>query len=116
MDDCCNIDEKLYSKLFKAFGDQSRLKIIALLASKEMTVNDIAKAVGLSQPTVSRHLSILKDANLVVDRRDKQRVFYILNKDSVMACCIGFCDCLEIKTEGGKIEIRGYRNEDNSKK
>ena len=97
MDDCCNIDEKLYSKLFKAFGDQSRLKIIALLASKEMTVNDIAKAVGLSQPTVSRHLSILKDADLVVDRRDKQRVFYILNKESVQTCCFGFCDCLEIK-------------------
>jgi len=109
MDDCCNIDEKLYSKLFKAFGDQSRLKIIAMLAAKEMTVNDIAKAVGLSQPTVSRHLSILKDADLVVDRRDKQRVFYILNKDSVMTCCIGFCDCLEITTEGGKIEIKGYR-------
>jgi len=103
MDDCCNIDEKLYSKLFKAFGDKSRLKIISLLATKEMTVNDIAKAVGLSQPTVSRHLSILKDANLVVDRRDKQRVFYILNKDSVQTCCIGFCDCLEIKevTEDG---------------
>jgi len=97
MDDCCNIDEKLYSKLFKAFGDRSRLKIIALLASKEMTVNDIAKAVGLSQPTVSRHLAILKDADIVIDRRDKQRIFYILNKDSVQTCCLGFCDCLEIK-------------------
>ncbi|UCE65159.1 MAG: winged helix-turn-helix transcriptional regulator [Candidatus Zixiibacteriota bacterium] len=104
MDDCCTIDEKLYSRLFKAFGDKSRLKIIALLASKEMTVNDIAKAVGLSQPTVSRHLGILKDANLVVDRRDKQRVFYTLKKDSVQTCCTGFCDCLEIKEVTGKKE------------
>jgi DNA-binding transcriptional ArsR family regulator len=97
MDECCNIDEKLYSKYFKAFGDKSRLKIIALLASKEMTVNDIANAVGLSQPTVSRHLAILKEAEMVIDRRDKQRIFYSLNKKTIQSCCDGFCDCLEIK-------------------
>lgn len=97
MVECCNIDEKLYSKLFKAFGDRSRLRIVALLASNELTVNEIAKEVGLSQPTVSRHLSVLKDANLVEDRRDKQRIYYSLKKDSVQACCVGFCDCLEIQ-------------------
>ena len=103
MDECCNINEKKYSKYFKAFGDQSRLRIMALIAFKEMTVNDIADAVGLSQPTVSRHLSILKEADVVFDRRDKQRVYYSLNKNSVQACCIGFCDCLEApKKKGGK--------------
>ena len=95
MSECCNIDEKLYSRLFKAFGDRSRLKIIAFLANNELTVNEIVKKVGLSQPTVSRHLGILKDANLVIDRRDKQRIYYSLNKESVQACCIGFCDCIE---------------------
>jgi DNA-binding transcriptional ArsR family regulator len=97
MDECCNIDEKLYSRLFKAFGDKSRLRIIALLANNELTVNEIAEKIGLSQPTISRHLGILKDADLVHDRRDKQRIYYSLNKDSVQACCIGFCDCLEIQ-------------------
>ena len=56
-DECCNIDEKLYSKLFKAFGDRSRLKIIAIVAAKEVTVNEITDKVGLSQPTVSRLLA-----------------------------------------------------------
>ena len=97
MDNCCNIDEKLYSRLFKAFGDRSRLRIIALLANNELTVNEIVKKMDLSQPTVSRHLAILKDANMVIDRRDKQRIYYTLNKESVQACCIGFCDCLEIQ-------------------
>lgn len=97
MAECCNINEKLYSKLFKAFSEKSRLRIIALLASNELTVNEIAIEVGLSQPTVSRHLGILREADLVIDRRDKQRVYYSLNKESVQTCCIGFCDCLEIK-------------------
>ena len=101
---CCNIDEKLYSKLFKAFGDRSRLKIIAIVAANEVTVNEITDKVGLSQPTVSRHLAILKDAGIVVDRRDKQRVFYSLNKKSVQACCIGFCNCLEIEEVKEKSE------------
>jgi ArsR family transcriptional regulator len=96
-EECCHIDEKLYSKLFKAFGDKSRLKIIAIVAANEVTVNEITEKVGLSQPTISRHLAILKEAGIVNDRREKQRVFYSLNKESVQAGCIGFCDCLEIK-------------------
>jgi len=92
----CEIDEKAYSKYFKAFGDPSRLKILALLSNGEMTVNDIVKAMDLSQPTVSRHLAVLREAEVVIDRRDGQRVFYSLNRDNVESCCAGFCDCLMI--------------------
>jgi len=91
------MDEKLFSKYFKAFGDQSRLRILTLLTSGEKTVNDIAEKVKLSQPTVSRHLAILREAGIVTDRRDKQRVYYSINRQSVENCCSGFCDCLEIK-------------------
>lgn len=92
----CNIDEKAYSKYFKAFGDPSRLRILGLLSGGEMTVNDIVKAMDLSQPTVSRHLAILREAEAVIDRRDGQRVFYSLNRETVESCCAGFCDCLMI--------------------
>ncbi|UCD63856.1 MAG: winged helix-turn-helix transcriptional regulator [Candidatus Zixiibacteriota bacterium] len=88
--------EKTYTRYFKAFGDPSRFKIIQLLSAKEMSVNDITAAVGLSQPTVSRHLAILREADIVVDRREGQQVYYRLNKDNVQTCCTGFCDCLEI--------------------
>lgn len=90
------MDVKNYSRYFKAFGDPSRLRIVNLLANKEMTVNDIAKAVDLAQPTVSRHLAILREANIVTDRRDGQSIYYSLNKDVVQTCCSGFCDCLAI--------------------
>jgi DNA-binding transcriptional ArsR family regulator len=90
------MEEKTYTKYFKAFGDGSRFRIIQLLSSKEMPVNDIAEALGLSQPTVSRHLAILREAEVVIDRRDGQQVYYSLNKKAVQSCCTGFCDCLEI--------------------
>ena len=95
MADKC-LDEKKYSKYFKAFGDPSRLKIISILANREMTVNDIVEQMGLAQPTVSRHLAILREAEVVIDRRQGQNVFYSLNKNTVQTCCTGFCNCLAI--------------------
>lgn len=89
-------NEKMYSKSFKAFGDPTRLKILMLLSGKELTVNDVVKKVGLSQPTVSRHLAILREAEIVIDRRAGQQVFYSLNKQNIENCCTDFCCCLEI--------------------
>ena len=90
------IDARTFSRYFKAFGEPTRLKILSLLADGEMTVNEITEAVGLSQPTVSRHLAQLRDADIVIDRRDGQRIFYSLNKDVISECCNGFCDCLRV--------------------
>jgi len=95
------MDERSYSKYFKAFGDPTRLRILGLLASKEMTVNEIVEKIKLSQPTISRHLGILREAEVVIDRREGQQVFYSLNKISVGDCCSGFCDCLEVRVVGG---------------
>ena len=98
----CSMDEKAYSKYFKAFGDPSRLRILWLLSNGEMTVNDIVGAMDLSQPTVSRHLAVLREAEIVADRRDGQRVFYSLKKNVVDDCCSGFCDCLTVSFSKGK--------------
>ena len=97
------MDEKTFSRYFKAFGDRSRLRILRLLRSKEMTVNEIVKAVGLSQSTVSRHLAVLREAGIAVDRREGQKVYYSLNKKAVQNCCVCFCDRLDVqKGRGGK--------------
>jgi DNA-binding transcriptional ArsR family regulator len=90
------MDEKTFSRYFKAFRDPTRRRILQLLSRREMTVNQIVKAVGLSQPTVSRHLAMLRDAGVAVDRRDGQKVFYSLNKKAVANCCVCFCDDLKI--------------------
>ncbi len=90
------MDDALFSKSFKAFGDPSRLRILRLLAKAEMTVGQIADSVSLAQPTVSRHLSLLRDAGVVTSRREAQQVFYSLNRQSIEDCCSGFCCCLKI--------------------
>jgi len=96
------MDEKIYTRYFRAFGEPSRLRILRLLASKPLTVNDIVDRMKLSQSTVSRHLRVLRDAGILTDRRDGQCVYYSLNKDAVETCCTSFCDGLEIKTRHRK--------------
>lgn len=89
------MDERIYSKYFKAFGEPSRLRILRILSVKPLTVNEIVDEVNISQSTVSRHLGILREAGIVSDRRDGQQVIYSLNKEAVDECCASFCDCLE---------------------
>jgi DNA-binding transcriptional ArsR family regulator len=59
-------DDAIYETLtlFKALADESRLRIVGLLAGGERTVDDLAAALGLRPPTVSHHLSKLKEAGL----------------------------------------------------
>jgi ArsR family transcriptional regulator len=95
-------DNKKFTRTFKAFSDKTRLEIIKLLAGKELTVNEIVDQIGLSQPTISRHLAILRGADIVIDRRDGQQVFYSLNKATIQECCCGFCVSLKIPVSGAK--------------
>ncbi|MBI3667581.1 MAG: winged helix-turn-helix transcriptional regulator [Acidobacteria bacterium] len=63
---------------FKGLADSSRLRILNLLLYGELCGCDIQYVLGLSQTNVSRHLTYLKHAGLVADRREGYRVFYQL--------------------------------------
>ena len=64
-------------KLLKLVANKSRLLILCRLASvSEMSVNDIAKAVGLSQSALSQHLAMMREEGLLTTRREAQTVFY----------------------------------------
>ena len=72
----------------KAMADETRQKIMILLCCDWLCVNDIVDRLGeVRQPTVSHHLSILRDAGLVHTRREGKQVFYSLNQDAVAVCC-----------------------------
>ena len=58
---------KQLSYLFKALSDPTRLRIVNLLDAQSLCVRDLQEVLGLSQPLVSRHLAILRAANLVRD-------------------------------------------------
>lgn len=73
-------DELLSSlaELFKLFGDATRMKILYALLESEMCVCAIAELLGMSQSAISHQLRILKDANLVGNRRDGKTIYYFL--------------------------------------
>ncbi|MEM5794890.1 MAG: metalloregulator ArsR/SmtB family transcription factor [Bacillota bacterium] len=74
--------EKL-AQFYKALGDETRLKIIALLFNKELCVCDIFAAFNLSQPAISHHLKILKQAGVVNDNRVGKWIYYGLNPEAL---------------------------------
>lgn len=72
----------------KAIADETRQTIMRLLCCQWLCVTDVVEQMGnLSQPTVSHHLSILRDAGLVHVRREGKQVFYSLNQGAVALCC-----------------------------
>lgn len=65
-------------EFFKVFGDVTRLKILYVLLCSEMCVYDIAALLGMSQSAISHQLRVLKQMDLVKNRRDGKTIFYSL--------------------------------------
>ena len=74
------------SRLFKALGEETRLRIVALLSHGELCVCHLQEALGLSQPHVSRHLAVLRAAGVVEDRRERKWVYYRLARQPSADC------------------------------
>lgn len=76
---------------FKAICDSNRHNILHLVKkSGEMNATDIIKKIDLSQPTVSHHLKILVEAEVLESRKEGKETFYKINKKSIDHCCHGF--------------------------
>lgn len=73
------------AEIFKALGDATRLKILKLITSRgnNLCVGKIASTLEISQPAVSQHLKILKNAGLVEADRQGFHVHYQVKKDSL---------------------------------
>ncbi len=70
-------------KVFKALGDKNRLRILKMLQHKKMCVCELSAALGITRPSVSRHLGLMKDAGLVQDERNGQWIDYSLCEDII---------------------------------
>ena len=65
---------------YSALSNEIRLRCLVLLQSEgELCVCELTHALALSQPMISRHLALLRDTNLVIDRREGQWVYYSIN-------------------------------------
>jgi len=72
----------------KAMADETRQEIMRLLCCQWLCVGDVVEKMGhVSQPTVSHHLAVLREAGLVHARREGKQIFYSLNQDAVAVCC-----------------------------
>ncbi len=69
--------------LFKALSDETRLRIVKLLENGELCVCHLVAAVDMSQPKISFHLKVLKEAGLVKDRREGKWMHYRLNESDL---------------------------------
>jgi DNA-binding transcriptional ArsR family regulator len=71
------------SDIFNAIAEPRRRDILAYLATAERPVNDIVAALGLGQPSVSKHLKVLRDVGLVSVRREGRLMCYRTNAEGI---------------------------------
>lgn len=89
------------NQAFKALSDPTRRKILDLLKEHDLTAGEIADHFNMTKPSISRHLSLLKQAELVWDERKGQYIYYSLNTSvfhDLMAWVIQF------QNQGGTID------------
>lgn len=82
---------RLKAEVFKAMGHPIRLGVIEFLQQGEVCVCDIVEHVGTGMSNVSKHLSVLKKAGIIADRRDGLKIMYRLT----MPCAVDFVKCVE---------------------
>lgn len=84
-----------FNDVFKALSDKTRRKILELLKEKDMTAGEIADYFNITKASISHHLNILKQADLVSDERKGQFIYYSLNTsvfEEVIGWFISFSD------------------------
>ena len=68
---------------FNAIAEPRRRHILEFIAAEERSVNEIAEALELNQPSVSKHLQVLRDVGLVTVRRDGRQTLYRTNAETL---------------------------------
>jgi ArsR family transcriptional regulator, arsenate/arsenite/antimonite-responsive transcriptional repressor len=77
-------------KVFEALSSTVRRKILAYLSSADLTAGQIAERFEISKPSISKHLSILENAGLIVSERHGQFIQYSLVRDNLLNTLNGY--------------------------
>ncbi|HBV97679.1 MAG: hypothetical protein JL50_03450 [Peptococcaceae bacterium BICA1-7] len=88
------------NRVFKAISDPTRRKILKLLGKRDMTAGEIADQFSISKPSISHHLGVLKQADLVQDDKRGQFIYYSLNSTVFQDLIRWFHDLLEVDKSG----------------
>jgi len=85
------------SKVFKALSDETRRSILKLLQTKDMSAGEISSHFNMSKPSISKHLDILRDAELISSEKQGQFVIYSINISVLQEALGGFLDIFSKK-------------------
>jgi len=88
------------AKVMKALAHPTRMFIVDELSRGERCVCELTEMIGVEMPTVSRHLSILKEAGLVQDDKRGLKIFYQLR----VPCCLSFLKCVESVLQADQVK------------
>jgi DNA-binding transcriptional ArsR family regulator len=91
-------DERL-SGLFEMIGQPTRLKIMLVLGDGEACVCHLEAVLGIRQATISQHLMVLRDADLVTTQRDGRNIFYRLAKPELFAAICQFASVTGVSSD-----------------
>jgi ArsR family transcriptional regulator len=99
-------------QIFKALSDKSRIRIMKMLQNKKLCVCEIRAVLGLATSTVSQHLSVLKEAGLILDEKEGKWINYMINtnseskdvKNAILFVSLGLEEDEAIKKDRQKIE------------
>lgn len=70
-------------KIFKALGDENRLKILHIIGNQEICACKLLEFLEIGQPTLSHHMKILCDSGILNSRKDGKWIHYKINKDII---------------------------------
>jgi len=95
-------------RVMKALSDPGRLRILKLLAGRELCACEIINLLGLAQPTISRHMKVLSEAGLVAGRKVGPWVHYRLAGDTAPPCAREMLAKLThwLEDDPGVVELR----------
>src|SRR3569833_3112597 len=81
---------------FKALANESRLRIVGLLAERERSVQELAELLDLKEPTVSHHLAVLKELGVVTSRPEGVVRWHALKPDAITAIAKGMFESKDL--------------------
>lgn len=85
---------------YKALSDPTRRKILQLLRERDMTAGELAEHFDSTKPTLSRHFSVLRDADLIQGTKDGTTITYRLNISVLEETVLGMMEMFKIDVEG----------------
>lgn len=83
------------SEIYKVLADPNRLKILFYLREGEKSVKELIEILNIKQANISKHLSVLRNANIVKARRSKNNVYYSFSDLPLNTMCDIICDYMK---------------------